>query len=77
MRYECVEGCPRKVSTGIDKDANFQINALYDTYTCSRFFYSKQVFANWLAKKNVDQFQANIDYQVKDLVATMVRDAQV
>ena len=28
-------------------------------------------------KKYVDQFQANIDYQAKDLVAIVVRDAQV
>ena len=77
MRYKCVEGCPWKVSVGIDKDANFQISALYDTYTCSRSFYSKQVPANWVAKKYVDQFRANINYQAKDLVAIVVRDAQV
>ena len=81
MRYKCVEGCPWKLSVGIDKDAdkdaNFQISALYDTYTCSRSFYSKQVSANWVAKKYVDQFRANINYQAKDLVAIVVRDAQV
>ena len=77
MRYKCVEGYPWKVSAGIDKDAKFQISALYDTYTCSRSFYSRQVFANWVAEKYVDQFQANINYQAKDLVATVVRDAQV
>ena len=77
MRYKCVEGCPWKVSAGIDKDAKFQISALYDTYTCSKSFYSRQVFANWVAEKYVDQFRANINYQAKDLVAIVVRDAQV
>ena len=49
----------------------------YDTHTCSRSFYCKQIFANWMVEKHVDQFRANIDYIAIELLAAVVRDAQV
>ncbi|KAL0014690.1 hypothetical protein SO802_001759 [Lithocarpus litseifolius] len=77
VRYKCFEGCPWKVSVGIDKEANFWISALYDTYTCNRSFHSRQVSAHWVAENYVDQFRINIEFQVKDLVAAMGRDVNV
>ena len=71
VRYKCVEGCPWKVSVGLDKEANFRISALYDTHTCIRSFHSKQVFAHWMVEKYVDQFRTNIEFKAKDLVAGM------
>ena len=77
VRYKCVEGCPWKVSAGLDKEANFWISVLYDTHTCIRSFHSKQVSAHWGAEKYVDQFQTNIEFKAKDLVAAMGRDVIV
>ena len=77
MRYKCVEGCHWKVSAGKDKEANFWIGALYDTYTCSMSFHSKQVSAHWVVEKYVGQFLTNIKFQAKDLVAAVGRDVNV
>nr|POF16124.1 hypothetical protein CFP56_15615 [Quercus suber] len=77
VRYKCVEGCPWKVSAGIDKEANFRISALYNTHTCIRSFHSKQVSAHWVAEKYVDQFRTNIEFKAKDLVAAVGRDVTV
>ena len=77
VRYKCVEGCPWKVFASKDKEENFQISALYDTHTCSRSFHSRQVSAHWVTEKYVDQFQTNIEFQAKYLVATVEWDVNV
>ena len=65
VRYKCVESCPWKVSTGIDKEANFRISALYDTHTCIRSFHSKQVFAHWVQKSMLINFGLILNLKLK------------